>query len=256
MINANVFLKLPIEFLEEIYIYPPSVEDVIKEKNFYKFLQVLTFSQEEIEDLFTEENKNGNRNLNERFPTPFEFLLINCSNSSLYERIVQDAFKFFLKKEIVFLYDRKSILIGSLEEQLLKINGLNELILIDENNFFDFQNLIRESSGLKKVEKPILDEHPRIRQMKAKARYRDKILAKQRLKDGVSLGTTLAAVCCMNMGLNPLNIGQVSYSAISDLSKIFQQKESYEMDVRSILAGADSKKIKPKYWIREDKEEK
>jgi hypothetical protein len=29
-----------------------------------------------------------------------------------------------------------------------------------------------------------------------------------------------------------------------------QQKEAYDIDIRSLLAGADSKKVKPKYWIR------
>ena len=30
----------------------------------------------------------------------------------------------------------------------------------------------------------------------------------------------------------------------------YQTKEKYEIDIDSLLAGADSKKIKPKYWIR------
>jgi hypothetical protein len=31
-------------------------------------------------------------------------------------------------------------------------------------------------------------------------------------------------------------------------------KEKYEIDIDSLLAGADSKKIKPKYWIRNSEE--
>jgi hypothetical protein len=30
----------------------------------------------------------------------------------------------------------------------------------------------------------------------------------------------------------------------------YQGKEKYQLDVDSLLAGADSKKIKPEYWIR------
>ena len=28
-----------------------------------------------------------------------------------------------------------------------------------------------------------------------------------------------------------------------------QEKEKYQLDVDSLLAGADSKKVKPKYWV-------
>jgi hypothetical protein len=31
---------------------------------------------------------------------------------------------------------------------------------------------------------------------------------------------------------------------------IYQEKEKYRLDIDSILAGGDSKKIKPQYWIR------
>ena len=257
MINTKVFLKLPLSFKDKIKIYPPSVLEVVENDDYYKYIQVLTLSQEEIEDLITEgEKKNPTNHIeNTKFPTPLEFLLINCNNSTLYEKIVKDAFQFFIKQEVVFLYKEKSILIGNLEEQLLKAKSLDELFLINETNFFEFQNLIRTAVGLKKVALPKIDEDPRIRQMKAKARYRDKIKAKQLQKDGITLGLSLAAICCMNMGLNPLNIGQISYASVSDLTKIYQQKESYETDIRSIQAGADSKKINPKYWIKENKEE-
>jgi hypothetical protein len=31
---------------------------------------------------------------------------------------------------------------------------------------------------------------------------------------------------------------------------MYQQNEEYDIDIRSLLAGADSKKVKPKYWIK------
>ena len=88
--------------------------------------------------------------------------------------------------------------------------------------------------------------------MKRKARYRDKVKAKQaeKNKDGVSLFTTLVSICCMGLGITPLNIGEMSYVAIESILRKYQEKEKYDLDIRSLLAGADSKKIKPKYWIR------
>jgi len=86
--------------------------------------------------------------------------------------------------------------------------------------------------------------------MKAKARYRDKIKAKQMAKTGLSLFSSMASICCMGIGLTPLNIGEMSYIAMEAIISQYQAKEKYEVDIDSLLAGADSKKIKPKYWIR------
>ena len=53
----------------------------------------------------------------------------------------------------------------------------------------------------------------------------------------------------MQIGLNPLNIGEISYASLGPLIQMYQRKEKYDIDIRSILAGADAKKIKPEYWI-------
>ena len=42
----------------------------------------------------------------------------------------------------------------------------------------------------------------------------------------------------------------MSYVAFEAILRKYQEKEKYELDIKSLLAGADSKKIKPKYWIR------
>ena len=102
----------------------------------------------------------------------------------------------------------------------------------------------------KTVERPREDEDPRVKAIKAKARYRDKLKAKQNAKKGLGLFHTMASICCMGIGLTPLNIGEMSYVAIDSVLRKYQEKEKYQLDIESLLAGADSKKIKPKYWIR------
>lgn len=56
----------------------------------------------------------------------------------------------------------------------------------------------------------------------------------------------------MGIGLNPLNIGEISYAASKKLVEKYQQKEKYDIDIRSLLAGADSKKIKVQYWMNKN----
>lgn len=53
----------------------------------------------------------------------------------------------------------------------------------------------------------------------------------------------------MGIGITPLTVGELSYTTFSKLIGVYQEKEKYEVDIRSLLAGASSKDVKPKYWI-------
>jgi hypothetical protein len=73
------------------------------------------------------------------------------------------------------------LVIGDLEKVVQKINNVDELITITEDDYFEFQNAIREVCGdnpIKPPEPPDPDEDPRIAAIKAKARERDRIKAK------------------------------------------------------------------------------
>ena len=239
------FIGAPVEFKKGVFIYPPMLKEVITNKYFGAYCQVLTYSQEEIEDIYAKEKIDFQQLL-----TPMEFLLNNCYNDKNYQLICKQAFEFFLHQPVDFLYDKKIIIVGSLEEVLKGITSIDQLITISEQEFFDFQNLIRLAVNQKTVERPREDEDPRVKAIKAKARYRDKLKAKQNAKKGLGLFHTMASICCMGIGLTPLNIGEMSYVAMNAILNQYQAKEKYEVDIDSLLAGADSKKVKPQYWIR------
>ena len=241
------FLGEPSLFKRGIYIYPPTVRDVITNLNFNNFCKVLTYSQEEIEDEFLEAKKPM-----EVYPTPMEFMLNNCYHFPEYKKICENAFKFFIHQDVTFVYESKMIIVGALEETIANIQSLDDLVIIKEEEFFGFQNAIRECINKKSVEPPNPDEHPKIKAMKRKARYRDKVKAKQaaKSKDRASFFTILVSICCMGLGITPLNIGEMSYVAFESVLKKYQEKEKYQLDIDSLLAGADSKKVKPQYWIK------
>jgi hypothetical protein len=115
------------------------------------------------------------------------------------------------------------LVIGELEKVVTKIEKVEDLITIQEEEYFDFQNIIREVCGdkpLKPPEPPNPNEDPRIAAMKAKAKERDRIKAKQNTKNGISIQTCLVAICCMGIGITPLNIGEMSYAAIGPIMKM------------------------------------
>ena len=239
------FIGAPVQFKPGVNIYPPKVKEVVSNPGYNSFSRVLTYSHEEIEDIYVKEKKEL-----DSFPTPLEFMLNNCYHSKDYEDVCKKAFQFFLKSEVDFLYDKKIILVGRIEEVLKNLTSIDQLVMIHEEEFFDFQNLIRMATNQKTVEPPNLNEHPRIKAMKAKARYRDRVKAKQAAKNGMDLFTIMTSICCMGIGITSLNIGEMSYVAMQAILNQYQNKEKYQIDIDSLLAGADSKKIKPKYWIR------
>lgn len=255
MIDCKVFLGKPIDFIPLnsenksllCKIYPPKVGEIIEDNNI-SYIGLLTMSQEDIEDSFAEKNKKNKQNLsNIKIPTPFEYLMALATDPK-EEKTICTAIEFFIKEPVTILGQVGAILIGDIKKELLLVQSLESLRLITEDNFFQFQNLIRVSVGTKPVEAPDPNEHPKVRAMKAKARLRDRIKAKS--NKGISLNTTLAAICCMGIGITPLNIGEISYGSVRTLMSIYQGKEKYELDIDSLLAGADSKKVKPKYWIK------
>ena len=244
MLDAKTFLKLPHNFKNKFKIFPPSITEVIGTEEFGTYQKIFTISQEELEDDFVEKGANI-----EDVPTPYEYLFTSCYHNEDFLKIFKKAFKFFTKEEITPLFQIGIFLIGDLETQLTKSKSIDDLVKFDEKDYFEFQNKIREITGMSVIEPPNPNEHPKIKAMKAKARYRDRIKAKK--NGGLDLTSIMAAICCMEMGLNPLNIGDISYASANILINQYQNKEKYQLDIDSLLAGADSKKVKPKYWIQQ-----
>ena len=248
MSKEQYFLCQPKEFKPGIKIYPPTVNDIVTNQRFGQYTTLLTYSQEDIEDEFL----NAKKKL-EVYPTPIEFMLNNSYYNEEYAKLCKEAFNFFIHEEVTFLYEQKMIVIGSVQEVLKAVQSIEDLIIITEDEFFDFQNAIRECMGKKPVEKPDPNIDPRIADMKRRSRRAEKLKAKQAAKgkgEGISLFTTLVSICCMGLGITPLNIGEMSYVAIESILRKYQEKEKYQLDIDSLMAGADSKKVKPKYWIR------
>lgn len=245
MTKELFFINEPFEYKKGILVYPPTVKQVITIPMFNVYTKILTYSQEEIEDDFAKEGKTI-----EECPTPFEFLLNNSYHNKQFEQTAIQAFELFTRQKVSFLYDAKIIVFGDLQKVLQSISSLEDLVFLKEEEFFDFQNLIREAFGKKAIECDNPNEHPRIREMKRKARLRDRVKAKQASKDGLSFHSCLTSICCMGIGITPLNIGEMSYVAIDNILSRFQDKEKYQLDIDTLLAGGNSKKINPKYWIR------
>lgn len=241
MINEYFFCGLPVNFKNICKVYPPSINSLLKTENFNLYRQLLMVSYEELDDKWFDDGRK------DPTPTPFEYLFNICSQDKRIENLAIEAFNFFIHEEISFLYDLKIICIGDLEEEIKTIKSINELRLLKEEDYLDFQNLLREALGEKIIEPPKLNENPKIKRIKRLGRKRDRIAAKQH---GLNFGDSLVAICCMGLGITPLNIGEMSKSAIQAIMEMYQNREKYDIDIRSLLAGASKKDVKIEYWIK------
>lgn len=253
MIDPNVFLCLPLSYRNICQVYPPKVKDVVSNPKIMQLFKLLTYSQEDIEDLLSGIKDNGAGVREKKTPTPLEFILINSYQNNEFKSLIQEAFKFFIQEPVTLLYESKIILIGEVAD-LSKIEDFSQFRYLSEENFFDFQNVIRNSMGFSIIEPTIVEDSPFVKRIKAAKRRREKLAAKTKSKKAASLTTILGAICCMGIGLTPLNIGEISYASVDVLVNLYQQKEKYQTDIDSLMAGANPKKVHPKYWIRDKSE--
>ena len=242
MIDSNAFLGLPFKFKSICKIYPPKIQDILTEEDYPVYRKLFLVTQEDIEDEFAE-NKLPMADI----PDPLTYLF-QMSMDEKIKKIINDGFQFFIHESVLLLQEQQAIIIGNLQEELTQAKSAQDLRIINKENYFDFQNALRRAIGEKSVEPYNPDENPKVKYFKAKARLRDRVKAKS--KDSLTLGSTLASICCMGIGITPLNVGELSQAAISVIMRTYQEKNKYDIDIQSLLAGADSKKVKPQFWIR------
>lgn len=243
MINERFFVGKPERFRDICKVYPPTLNDIMDNEQYPYYKSLLTISGEDIEDQFAEQKIDFHD-----LPSPLQYLVAMTASDEHIKDLVSRGFEFFIHEPVTILADLSMIIVGDLATTLQSVSSVEELRIIKEDNFFDFQNLLRQAVGEKTIEPYNPDENPKIKYFKAKARLRDRVKAKS--ADSLTFGTTLAAICCMDFGINPLNVGELSQCAVNVLTRYYQEKTKYDIDIRSLLAGADSKKVKPKNWIR------
>lgn len=245
MTNPCAFIGVPIKFGTICSVYPPTVKDIISDETLLQGYKLLTQTQEDVEDLIEEIGKGKI----EQLPSPFEYILINMYHNSDFRRLITSGIESFTHEKITVIYERALILFGT-EEVLLAETDVTKYRYLSADNFFEFQNMLRTAMGDPVAVPADPNESPLVKQIKAKSRKRMRQIAKNK-KGGVSLTASLCAICCMGIGLTPLNVGEISYASVGLIINMYQQKEKYQTDVDSLLAGADPKKVKPKYWIRD-----
>lgn len=235
-IKAQAYLCLPANFNDICKVYPVKLKTVV-EMGYLEYsrrLNTLLLTEVDIQNIIKEKTK-------EEVPIeelhPLEYLLTCAEQSDIFSLELQLMFITFLQEEVLLLPEIKSVLIGNPEEKRL----------ITEENFRDFQDILRVQNRKEVKEGPPKNETYGERKMRL---LREKVAAakrKQAEKEGNSSEFSL---------VNELEVGSVynidlencSLYAFYGLLRRHQARDKYLQDMQMICAGADAKEIKIKYW--------
>lgn len=215
-------------------VYPLTVKEIISmgSLNYRKDLGLLLLTETDISNLIKEK-------INKEIPIEeihvLKYLLDSASLDDTFLLELQLAFSTFFKEDVLLLPKINSVLIGSMEDRRL----------ITEENFQDFQNILRVQNRKEVAAAPPKDETPGQRKMRL---LREKVAAVKR-KQAQKNGEEQSFVDLMEIAsIFGIDIDNCSLYAFYGLLRRYQAREKWNQDLQMICAGADSKKMQTKYW--------
>lgn len=243
MLSTDISLKALFgagyQFENICMVYPLKIKEIIGmgQEKYQEQLNLLILTSE---DLYNQYKKKG-------IDVPkdidvFDNLMFSCENDESFLLDMEEAFYTFIREKVQILSDLKIISIG---------NGLEKRI-IDKNKFYKFQNILRIQNRLPIEEEAPENESPMQRKFRLRRQERERAKRNSNKEKGepVHFHDLISSLCVYNIGVNLQNVGDLSIYAFHELLDRVQEKERYDLDIRSLLAGADPKKVKPKNWIR------
>ena len=173
---------------------------------------------------------------------PLKYLIQSADNNDMFFLELESAFSTFIKEEILILPKINSILVGSPEEKRL----------ITSENFRDFQDILRIQNNKEIKTPPPENETPGQRKMRL---LREKVAAVKKKQAQQNGGKQSLLDLLEIADVFGIDTNKCSLFSFYHLIQRYQLKEKWDQDIQMLCAGADSKKIKTKYWGESPKEE-
>lgn len=215
-------------------VYPGMMDDMLKmgSLTYSARLGMLLMTKEDIRKSI--EEKKLNYELIKDM-SPLAYLLKSAELNDMFLLELQKAFSTFIKEEILLLPKLNAVLVGPMAEKRL----------ITEQNFEDFQQILSIQNRRKVPKPPPPNESAIARKMRLAAEKRDEIKRKQQQKNGEERDLADLLEIAEVFGIN---FKEKSIYAFYGLIQRHQLREKWTQDIQMLCAGADSKKIKAKYW--------
>lgn len=199
---------------------------------YYTRLGLLLLTTPEIEDIIAEKGLNPEDYGDLR---PLTYLLRNAEASDSFLLELESAFSTFIDEEILLLPKLNAVLVGSPEDKRL----------ITNDNFEDFQTILRLQNRKVVPEPPPENESAIAKKMRLAREKREAVKRKQQQQNGEeqSLEDLLEIAEVFGIDYQDKSL----YCFYGLLSR-YQRKEKWDQDLHSLWAGGDPNNIKPEYW--------
>lgn len=236
----------PVLFEDVCAIYPATLREIaeVGYENFEKFLGILTVTK-------PTDIKKEDKELNELFSklTGFQYLLSLTFFDPNAMLLVRRAFKFFIHEDVTFFMEPVEIVVGNPDDKHI----------INENNFYDFQRILKhmyfldiegeeiiindnDSPTLKRMKRQMIANREKVKRAKAKKNAQE--------KNDLKFSDLIASLPLNNCGLNLINIWDMTYYAFHDQLKRMGWRDQFNLNHQAALAGAKIKEKDLKHWIR------
>lgn len=215
-------------------VYPYTMREIIEmgSNNYYSYLGTLLLSKDEIGQII--QKKTGQKPKEDDIPDTLTYLIQSADKNDTFLLELQIIFSTFLKEEVIILPELNTIVVGDPSER--------RLITID--NFEDLQTILRLQHRREVPSPPPPDETPGERKMRLLRERAAAVKRKQAQKkgEGQTLFEMLEIAETYGISLDH------SVYAFYALIQRHQYKEKWQQDIQMLCAGADSTKLKTKYW--------
>lgn len=242
--KESLLLGAPYKIKDVCKVYQLTVNEIFREdeelaEKYYYYINLLTMEEE---DMIEALEKKGFSIKDIGGKSVFEYLIDSASYDKTFLLDFKKALSTFIKEEILISFDNHMIIVGDpLKRKIIK-----------EKEFAEIGTALRLFNKMRIKEPPPPDETPMQKRFRLKKEMRERVKEKQKSndKDAPEFSDIMSSICTMNVGINLLNIGEYTIYQIKDQLERAQVNEKYHTELDMLMAGADSKKIKPEYYVR------
>lgn len=236
-IKAQAYLGSPSNLKNICKVYPLKIKNIIEMgySEYSRRLGTLLLTEIEIQKIIKEK-------IGEEIPLeeiePLEYLLQSADQNDIFSLELETMFSTFLQEDVLLLPEINAILVGG---------NPSDKRLITKDNFRDFQDILRLQNRKEVKAAPPENESYGQRKMRllrekvAEAKRRQ--TEKEKSSDELSFADQLEIATVFG-----IDVQSCTLYAFYGLIRRYQAKEKWDNDIRMLCAGADSKKIKTKYW--------
>lgn len=249
--REELFLGAPYKLGSICKIHQLKIDEIINDKTgigldkYYYYINMLTMEEEDLKEVFNKKKQEGLIEMPINFTLDmsiFQYLMLSAANDKSFFLDFKTALSTFIKEDILISTKKGVIIVGNPIEKRV----------ITEKEFSEIGVALRLFNKMRVKEAPPENETPMQKKFRLKREQRDRVKEKQQAKSGdaIAFADMMSSICVMDAGVTALNIGQYTIYQIKDLLERAQAREAYYTELDMLMAGADSKKIKPKHYVR------